>query len=257
VSNATEQQAHQLHIAPPRKLVVICNGIEPQPYVAATQTNDARRAFRRELGFSDGHLLIGNTGRLSAQKDNGSLIQAMDSLRSLLPDVPYTLLLAGDGPDQSQLEKLVRSMALNDRVRLLGFRSDIPSFLAGIDIFVSPSLWEGLSISLLEAMAAAKPIVTTSVLPNAELIEHQVTGLLVPPRSPEQIAQAIARFVNEPELAQSCGIAARHRLLEGYSIDRMFHETWDLYIDLLSSKQATEGSDGLGHKMVSGKQQNT
>ena len=86
-------------------------------------------------------------------------------------------------------------------------------------------------------MAAAKPIVTTSILPNAELIEHQVTGLLVPPQTPDQIAQAIARFVNEPELAQSCGAAAKQRVLEHYSIDRMFQETWDLYIDLLSGRQ--------------------
>ena len=237
VSYAVEKQAYQFHIAPSGKLVVICNGIEAQPYIAATQRNDAREALRRELGFSDSHVLIGNTGRLSPAKDNGSLIQAMASLKSLIPDVPHTLLLAGDGPDQAQLEKLIRSMMLNTQVRLLGFRSDIPAFLAGIDIFVSPSLWEGLSISLLEAMSAAKPIVTTSILPNAELIEHQVTGLLVPPKAPKQIAQAITRFVNEPGLAQSCGSAARQRVLEHYSIDRMFQETWDLYIDLLSGRQ--------------------
>ena len=237
VSYAVEKQAHQFHIAPSSKLVVICNGIEPQPYIAATQSNDAREALRRELGFPDDHLLIGNTGRLSQQKDNGPLIQAMASLKSLIPDVPYTLLLAGDGPDQQKLEELVHSLDLGEQVRLLGFRSDIPKFLAGIDIFVSPSLWEGLSISLLEAMAAAKPIVTTSILPNAELIEHQVTGLLVPARAPDQIAQAIARFVNEPELAKSCATAARQRVLDHYLIDRMFQETLDLYIDLLSGRQ--------------------
>ena len=236
VGHAVEQQGRQLRIAPPNKLVVICNGIEPQPFIAATQ-NGGRELLRRELGFSDDHLLIGNTGRLSPQKDNGPLIQAMAYLRSLIPDVPFTLLLAGDGPDRQKLEELVYSLELGEQVRLLGFRSDIPTFLAGLDIFVNPSLWEGLSISLLEAMAAAKPIVTTSILPNAELIEHEVTGLLVPPKAPEQIAQAIARFVQEPELAHSCGIAARQRVLESYTIDRMFQETWDLYLNLLSEKQ--------------------
>jgi glycosyltransferase involved in cell wall biosynthesis len=236
VSHAVEQQGRQLRIAPPNKLVVICNGVEPQPFIAATQ-NGGRELLRRELGFSDDHLLIGNTGRLSPQKDNGPLIQAMAYLRSLIPDVPFTLLLAGDGPDRQKLEELVCSLELGEQVRLLGFRSDIPTFLAGLDIFVNPSLWEGLSISLLEAMAAAKPIVTTSILPNAELIEHEVTGLLVPPRASEQIAQAIARFAQEPELAHSCGIAARQRVLESYTIERMFQETWDLYLNLLSEKQ--------------------
>ena len=236
VSHAVEQQGRQLKIAPPNKLVVICNGIEPQPFISATQ-NGCRNLLRRELGFSENHLLMGNTSRLSPQKDIGSLLQAMVHLRSLIPDVPFTLLLAGDGRDRQQAEELVHSLELSKHVRLLGFRNDIPTFLAGLDIFVNPSLWEGLSISLLEAMAAAKPIVTTTILPNAELIEHEITGLLVPPKAPEQIAQAIARFVLEPKLARSCAMAARRRVLECYTIDRMFQETWDLYLNFLSEKQ--------------------
>jgi glycosyltransferase involved in cell wall biosynthesis len=240
VSQAVEQQAHQLHIAPRSRLVVICNGIDPQPYIAATHNGSARAALRQELGFSDDHLLIGNTGRLSAQKDNGSLIQAMASLKLLMPNLRFTLLLAGDGPDQVKLEQLMRSLAIEEHVRLLGFRRDIATFLAGIDIFVSSSLREGMSISLLEAMAAARPIITTSILPNAELIEHQISGLLVPPRAPDQIAQAIARFVSEPELAHGCGSAARQRVLERYSIDRMFQETWDLYVGLWAEQKRSD-----------------
>ncbi len=83
-------------------------------------------------------------------------------------------------------------------MEFLGFTRDIPGFLQSLDVFVSPSLREGLSISLLEAMAAGLPIVTTSIAPNAELIEHEVTGLLVPIHSPEALAHAIARFANRP-----------------------------------------------------------
>jgi len=240
VSHAVERQAHQFHIVPRSRLVVICNGIDPQPYIAATQNGIARESLRQELGFSDHHLLIGNTGRLSAQKDNGPLIEAMASLKSLIPNLCFNLLLAGDGSDRAKLEQLIRSLALDEHVRLLGFRRDIAAYLAGIDIFVSPSLWEGLSISLLEAMWAAKPIITTSILPNAELIEHEITGLLVSPQAPDQIAQAIARFVNEPELAHSCGTAAQQRAIEHYSIDRMFQETWDLYLGLLLEQRRND-----------------
>lgn len=238
VSHAVKKQGHLLRIAPPHKLVVICNGIEPQPFITATQ-NGGRECLRRELGFSNEHLLLGNTSRLSPQKNNNILIQAMAHLRLIIPDIPFTLLLVGDGPDRQQLEGLIQALGLGEQIRLLGFRSDIPTFLAGLDIFVNPSLWEGLSISLLEAMAAARPIVTTSILPNAELIEHGVTGLLVPPKSPQHIARAIARFVQEPELSQCCGVAARQRVLEYYTIDRMFQETWDLYLNLLSEKRPT------------------
>jgi glycosyltransferase involved in cell wall biosynthesis len=90
-----------------------------------------------------------------------------------------------------------------------------------------------MSISILESMAAARPIVATSILPNAELIEHERTGLLVDPRAPSQIAQAIARFILEPELARECGEAARQSALDRYTIERMFQETWDLYQVLL------------------------
>jgi glycosyltransferase involved in cell wall biosynthesis len=237
VSHAVAQQAHQLHIAPQHKLVTICNGIEPEPFITATQ-NGVGEALRRELGIPGNHLLIGNTGRLAPQKDNETLIQAMVYLKSLIGHTPFTLLLAGDGPDRQKLEKLVQSLDLGEQVRLLGFVRDIPKFLAGLDTFVSPSLREGMSISLLEAMAAARPIVTTSILPNAELIEHGVTGILVPPRSPKQVAEAIARFVQEPELAQRYAAAARQRVLERYTIDRMFQETWDLYISLVKEKRS-------------------
>jgi glycosyltransferase involved in cell wall biosynthesis len=160
----------------------------------------------------------------------------MVPLKQLLKGRPFALLLVGDGPDRKKLENLATSLGISEEVCFLGFRQDIPKILSALDIFVSPSLWEGLSISLLEAMAAAKPIVTTSILPNAELIQHEVTGLLVPPKSPEQIAKAIVRFVEEPDLAQRCAIAARQCVLEHYTIDRMFQEMWDLYISMLHEK---------------------
>ena len=232
VSHAIFDQARKYHLVPLRKLVTICNGIDPTEFVEAKSST-----LRQELGISKDTLVIGNTGRLGPQKDNQTLIRAMAHLRSLVPGRPIILLLAGGGPDRRMLEHIVHSLGLGEQVRLLGFRGDIPAFLAGLDIFVSPALWEGLSISLMEAMAAAKAIVTTSIPPNAELIEHEVTGLLVAPKSPKQVAEAIAQFVQEPRLAQRCARAARQRLLKHYTIDRMFQETWELYLNLLAKKR--------------------
>lgn len=235
VSHAEAKLGNKLRIAPKHKLVTIVNGMNPQPFVEATQ-NGSGKAIRRKLGFSDDHILIGTTCRLVPEKGNEDLIQAMANLKSLLNGVPFTLLFAGDGVDRQKLEDLVRSLALNHHVRFLGFLRDIPTFLAAINIFVFPSLSEGLSISLLEAMAAAKPIVATSILANAELIDHNVSGLLVPEKDPESIAQAVARFSNDPDLANQCAKSARQKALEYYSIDRMFQDTWDLYIELLKQK---------------------
>lgn len=235
VSRATIQQARAFHIAPLHKLTVICNGIRPEPFLNGN--GYSRRVLRDKLGLSDKHVLIGSTGRLVPLKDNDSLIQAMALLRSFAPGILLALALAGDGPERGKLEHLIRSLQLQDQVHLLGFCDDIPAFLSGVDIFVAPTLKEGLSVSILEAMAAAKPVVATSILPNIELIEHEVTGLLVPPKSPEQIARAIMRFVSEPNLAEHCAAAARQRVLERYTLDRMFEETWNLYVQLLAERR--------------------
>lgn len=233
VSHATAYQGKKIYIVPQQKVVTICNGIEPEPFLHANH-NESKNNTRLALNIAPDYLLIGATGRLAEQKDMATLIRAVPFLKALLPDRPFLLLLAGDGPERAQLEALTHSLEISSYVRFLGFYTDIPGFLAALDIFVSSSLWEGLSISIMEAMASALPIVTTNILPNAELIEHEVTGLLVPPKSPEAIAQAIKRFIDEPELSNHCAENARKRLMERYTIDRMFQETWDLYLDLLA-----------------------
>lgn len=238
VGHAVYQAGRSLKIAPPSKLVTICNGIEPRRFMEAARQGNGR-ALRQELGLPPATLLIGSTGRLSRQKDFGTLIQGAAMLRELEPTKPFAVVVAGDGPDRQALEALARELHLAEQCHLPGFRQDIPMFLASLDIFVSSSLWEGLSISLLEAMATARPIVATSILPNAELIEPEVTGLLVPPQDPASLARAMARFIHEPTLAAHCAQQAQQRVLKNYSIDRMFQETWDLYVKAL---QETCGS---------------
>jgi glycosyltransferase involved in cell wall biosynthesis len=233
--HGTAALARKLHTCPADKLMVICNGIDPRPFLEASH-NGARAVLRHRLGISDNCLVIGNANRLAPQKDNESLIRAMQKLPALLPDRPMVLLLAGDGPEQDKLETLVQELGVGHLVRFLGFRQDIPAFLAAIDIFVNASLWEGLSISLMEAMAAARPIITSSILPNAELISHQNTGLLVDPQSPEQIAYSIAELAQHPDQAQQYAAAAQRRVVEHYTIDRRLHETWKLYLDLIETQ---------------------
>jgi glycosyltransferase involved in cell wall biosynthesis len=216
------------YLAPKRKLATIRNGVDCRAIVAALG-DGSREAFRRETGIPQSAFVIGSSGRLARQKDNASLIRSMDSLRRALPTVTVVLALAGDGPESPRLLQLARELDLEGSVVFFGFRRDIPRFLASLDVFASLSLWEGLSISLLEAMAAAKPIVTTSIQPNAELIQHERTGLLVRPQSPEDAARALARYITDSELAESCGSGAQREVLDKYTISRMFRETMELY----------------------------
>lgn len=235
--NATAALAYKLHTCPRDRLTVIANGIDSRPFVNALHDDSGSR-LRRELGIPADYLLIGNANRLAPQKDNATLIRAMAHLSSLLPERRFQLLLAGDGPQWEPLMHLVCELGLQEQVRFLGFRRDIPAFLAAIDVFVNVSLWEGLSISLLEAMAAARPIVTSSILPNAELIVHEQQGLLVEPKSPAQTAHAIARLVREPQLARQCAVQAQQRAVSEYGIERRLQESWQLYQALLAAQPA-------------------
>ena len=248
VSHATMQQAQQERLAPLNKLVTICNGIDASPFQGRGNREEGKEEVQdTRCKVQEGEdsscilhpltLVVGNSGRLSTLKDNVSLLHAVKRLQFMLPNTIIRLRLAGTGPEQAALQMLADELGLRANVEFLGFTRDIPGFLQSLDIFVSPSLREGLSVALMEAMAAGLPIVTTNIAPNAELIEHEVTGLLVPIQSPEDIAQAVARYAATPELAERCGGNARQRALKRYTIARMCRETWNLYHTLSAERQ--------------------
>jgi glycosyltransferase involved in cell wall biosynthesis len=225
VSHAVAEHAQDFCLAPRRKLVTIPNGIDPTPFLHAADTD----ILRRELNLDSDTLIIGTTARLAPDKDFPTLLRAASLLCTQLKDKSFVVALIGDGPSRPEIEALAKEIGVDDLIRLLGFRNNVAQLLCSIDIFITTSLREGLSISLLEAMAAARPIVATSIPPNAELIEDEKTGLLVDVHSPEQVAHAIMRFVREPELAVHCGSSARELILRKYTLSRMFQQTWNLY----------------------------
>jgi len=167
VSKSVYEQAMSLHLAPHHRLVAICNGIDPQPY--NSQSNEHR--LRNELGLSKDSILLGSTGRLAKLKDIASIIKAIAILNETRYQSQVQLILAGDGDERENLIEIAKRHRVLSCVHFIGFVENIPGLLSEIDIFVSASLREGLSISIMEAMAAAKPIVATSILPNIELIE--------------------------------------------------------------------------------------
>jgi glycosyltransferase involved in cell wall biosynthesis len=235
VGEATAMQGRSSWIVPEKKVVVIANGIDVKQFTN-TRAAGTRFNVRRELGVDGKCILIGNTGRLAVQKDNTTLIKSTALLAELLADKPFKVVVAGSGPESAKLQRLASSTGVLEHIEFLGFYRDIPALLSALDIFVSPSLWEGLSISILEAMATGLPIVATNIAPNMELIEHEVSGLLVATKSPIQVAEAINRFVMNPEFAERCGSAAQARVMDHYTIDRTHQETWDLYMKLMRDR---------------------
>jgi glycosyltransferase involved in cell wall biosynthesis len=139
---------------------------------------------------------------------------------------------------QSDMEVLARRLNIQHQVIFTGQRQDVSEILRDVDLVVHPSLTEGLSNVILEAMAAGIPVVATRVGGNPELVQDGRTGLLVPPQNAEAIADAICRLLDQPEMARAFGEAARERVISEFSIEGMLSKTENLYFRLLEKRRA-------------------
>jgi glycosyltransferase involved in cell wall biosynthesis len=189
---------------------------------------------RETLGLSASGPLVGTVGRLSLQKRHDVLIDAMASASQKVPNVELAILGDGELRDETAARAQI---ALGERARLLGHRSDVPSVLPALDVFAMSSDFEGLPFALLEAMAVGLPIVTTDVQGAGEAIRHEREGLLVPRRDPEALAAAIVRLLRDRSLAQRLGKAAKARFETEYTADRMVRATEAVYLDVLRGRR--------------------
>jgi glycosyltransferase involved in cell wall biosynthesis len=215
VSESMRQRLIGLPGLSEERFVTVHSGIDADHYFAP----EARDACRRELGIRDGIHMIGYVGRLTVGKGLETLIQSMPAILQRHPGT--RLLLAGEGALRDALERLAHDTGVASRVTFTGFRADVPRLLAAMDVYAQPSANEGLPLSILEAMAAGKPIVATRVGGMVEQIEHEVTGLLVPLDSREALAQAILRLLEDKHLAERVGRQARSRVIECFGLQRM------------------------------------
>ena len=195
-----------------KKLRILQNAVLPGPELAA----DRRQQIRKELtGTCAGPILI-TAGRFAKPKALHHLVSAFSQLAGKFPQA--ILVMVGDGPLFSEIQTQVNGLGLNDRIHLLGARSDVPELLAAADIYVSSSIWEGLPMAVLEAMLAGLPIVATAVgdIPH---VLTDATGLIVPAAQPEVLAEALGRLLSDAELRKSMGAAARCHALANFSAD--------------------------------------
>lgn len=216
----------------PAAIRVIYNGIDVGPLPDAA----ARARARQRLGVSDGTFVIGTIARLDPVKDLGTLIRATAAFMTQRPVTPIAVAIVGDGAERAALEQLAASSGAALAVRFLGHRDDAREWLAGCDAYVNCSISEGVSLTILEAMAAGLPVVATRVGGTPEVVPaatpgamEAACGLLVPARDARALADALSRLAASPSLRQSLGRAARARVEAHFTLDRMVREYRDVY----------------------------
>lgn len=179
-------------------------------------------------------IVIGSVGWLTPVKGHRVLLEAASRLKPKWPRLH--VVIVGGGPLWDELARLARARGMADAVRLLGTRADVPDCLAGMDIYVQPSLNEGMGRALIEAMAAGRPVVASRTGGIPAIVEDRKTGLLVPPGDPDALAAAIAELIEHPEWARALGRAARERIGEAFSVPAMVQAVEAVYDQAL--KQA-------------------
>jgi len=172
-------------------------------------------------------LRIGNIAGLTWEKGHRTLLNAARIVVDQIPGVVF--LIAGEGPLRREIEILIEKLNLDENVKLLGFRQDIPEILSLLDLFVLSSSWEGLGTSLLDALASRLPVVATNVGGIPEIIKHGLNGILVAPEDPDALAQAIIHLLKNRDKARQMGEEGFRIVREKFSVDRMVEQTRRVY----------------------------
>ncbi|AGA70803.1 glycosyltransferase [Desulfitobacterium dichloroeliminans LMG P-21439] len=229
IITVSEALAQEVAARGGQKIRTIYNGIQLLPQLDSLEERDnLRQCFRQIWKIPNGALVLGCVARLHPTKGLSTLLEAAQILRSQFPLIH--ILIIGDGPLHSELQKQAKSLDLT--LTLAGYLPDAYQALPAMDLFVLPSLSEGMGLVLLEAMQARLPIVATAVGGIPEVIRHKQDGLLVPPGQPKDLAESCAELLQKPDLAASC-IASGAKRWQDFSVQMMLRQTQNFYGEVL------------------------
>ena len=233
VSDHTRSDLIKYQRIAPAKLEVIRNGID----VTFTR-QETPAEIRRELGVAPDDVVIGTAARLEAQKGLDLLIDATPLILKTLPKA--RIVIIGGGSLEDDLRARAAGLGLGDRVIITGYRTDAVDIMRTFDCFVQTSIFEGMPMALLEAMALEKPIVASAVGGVPEVVEDGVTGTLLHDRSPDTLAAAILHFLVDPAVGKRYGTAGRARYQEHFTAKAMVSQYEKLYERFLAQKRAQQ-----------------
>jgi glycosyltransferase involved in cell wall biosynthesis len=211
------------------RVVVVDNGVDWE-HLAALEHAEGRRRLEA-LGIRPG-VIIGCTARFDIQKGHTHLLQAFLRVRARQPEAGLVLL--GQGPEEEKIRAEAERLGISDRVHFLGHRADAHSLMAGLDVYVQPSIEEGFGLAVIEAMAMRRPVVVSAVGGMLQTVEPDRTGLRVEPADPSALAAAILALVEDPPRAATLGRNASERVRARYSLQRMLAAYDDVYSGALA-----------------------
>ncbi len=219
------------HLAPANKSVVIPNGIDLVRFQQSLQVEKSAQELRNNFRVSNNEMIMTFSGRIDEDKGIDLLIEALTYLDSVMQN-KLRVWLVGSGPHEAHLKAMTQSAGLQHMIVFLGYQERVEDLLLASDIFVLPSLYEAMPISLLEAIAAGLPCIVTDVGDNALVVENNVQGLVIPPNDPKALARAIQRMISDANFRSKCGEKSREKAAM-YEQRLTFQQVEGIYDDLL------------------------
>ena len=232
--HAQMEAARTLNLAETTAVFLVPNGISDAAF--HLESREQALAYRHALGLAEDEIAIGHVGRFVPQKGQDVLVKAMKTVAQAVPRA--RLIMLGDGPDLERIRQLIRSTQLDSRCAILPPCEDPRPFYSSMDILALPSRWEGMPYVLLEAMAAVKPVVASSVGGIPEVIENGRNGLLVPPGDATALAAALVRLATDAQLRTDLGSAARNTVHSGFRLAEMIERIERIYVTTLERTRA-------------------
>jgi glycosyltransferase involved in cell wall biosynthesis len=228
VSQTMRRQIVRLPGLSAQRVTAIRNAIDCATYYAPEEREHCRSEFR----LSSRAQLLGFAGRIETVKRLDLLLHAFSQVLVQYPQA--RLMIIGEGAQRPDLQTLAASLGISHAVIWTGFRQDVPRLLSAMDVYVQASVNEGLCLSILEAMAAGKPVIATDVGGTREVLTHQETGILIPPGSSSVIGAAIVDLLDHPEKRAALAVAARDRVVQEFGVQRMVEGYQRVYEALVS-----------------------
>jgi len=231
-SEAGRLATHRREHIPLAKIVTIPNGIDLSHYAPYLERMPQIKAtYQQQFGFTPETPVIGIIANLRKMKGHTTIIDALPRIQQQVPNVKC--LFVGEDLLHGEIHRYVQARGLAQDIILTGWRQDIPEILALLDLFLLPSLWEGLPTSIAEAMVMQKPVVASTVGGIPELVEHGATGYLIPPNDPRALADAVIAVLTQPERARHMGLAGYAKVQREFAMETVIAKTEAVYDRLL------------------------